>query len=100
MVNYAEHSNATVPWKFLSHQRREAILNKYIQWFPQTYLSYTGDQLPMENQFAARGRLGALKHFLLHSSEIIFWKKKILPFAFGAVQKAVLKPPSKHGLVS
>lgn len=33
----------------------------------------------MENQFAARGVMGALKHFLLCRSQIIFWRKKILP---------------------
>lgn len=27
----------------------ETILNEYIQQFLQAYLSYTGDQLPMEN---------------------------------------------------
>lgn len=54
----------------------ESILNEYIQRFPQTYLSYTGDQPPMENQFATRGGMGALKQFLLHSSQLISWKKK------------------------
>ena len=60
------------PLEILSHQHRESILNEYIQHFPQTYLSYTGDQLPMENQLTTRGGMGALKQFLLHSSQIIY----------------------------
>lgn len=80
----------------------ESILNEYIQRFPQTYLSYTGDQPPMENQFATRGGMGALKQFLLHSSQLISWKKKKKNrlLAYGAVQKTVFTSPSEQRLVS
>jgi hypothetical protein len=53
----------------------------------------------MESQFTTKRGMGALKHFLLHDSQIIFEKITYL-LAFRAVQKSLFKSPSKQRLIS